>query len=142
MGAPRRISVLLADGHSQMKRAVERILGSDYVIQLVQSGDEIVELVEKQRPQLLVLDVVLQHMSGLEALKVLREKGELPPAVICSMIRDAPVLKTALQLGVSAYVYKARAPFDLKPAIEAALAGRQFVSPEISKPLEHDAAGP
>ena len=137
MGTKRRRSLLLADSQRQMQSAVERILGKDFKIIWVHSGEQVVETVERERPALLVLDVALRSMSGLDALRALRKKGALPKAIVCSMIRDAPVLEEALHLGACGYVYKARAPFELKAAVETALAGGKFISDEIAHGRSH-----
>lgn len=131
MGSASPIKVLLADTHPQMRPAVERILGSAYRVRWVQSGEQLVDETGRWKPALLVLDVTLEGISGLDALRRLRARGKLPTSIVCSMIRDAPVLEGALQLGVAGYIYKAHAPFELLPAVDAVLAGRRFISDKI-----------
>ena len=68
-------------------------------------------------------------MSGIEALKHLESNGKTaPPTVICSMHRASGFVEAAMEAGAVGYVYKARAPFDLADAVDAALEGRRYVS--------------
>ena len=138
----RRLRALLADDHERMQGAVEKILGPAYDVVWVADGQELVEQLDRAKPDVLILDISMPRMSGLEALKKLRERGaEIPPTVICSMHRDSALLEEAMSAGAKGYVYKARAPFDLRDAIEAALDNRRFLSPEIGE-LARESNGP
>jgi DNA-binding NarL/FixJ family response regulator len=128
----RRLKALLADDHERMQGAVEKILGPTYDVVRVADGEELVEQLDRAKPDVLIVDISMPRMSGIEALKKLRERGAaIPPTVICSMHRDSALLEEAMSAGAKGYVYKARAPFDLRDAIEAALDNRRFLSPEV-----------
>lgn len=138
----RRLKALLADDHERMQSAVERILGPDYDVTRVADGQQLVEEVGRAKPDVLIVDISMPKLSGIEALKKLRASGtEIPPTVICSMQRDTTLIEAAMRAGAKGYVYKARAPFDLREAIEAALDDRRFLSPEI-RDLAPDAREP
>ena len=130
----RRLRALLADDHEQMGGAVERILGEKFEVQQVPDGRALLDAVSKCEPDVIILDISMPKMSGLDALAALRERGaDLPPTVICSMHRDLSLLNAALDAGAHGYVYKAHAPFDLAEAVNAALEGRRFVSSGIGE---------
>ena len=132
MPIKRRLRALLADDHEQMRGAVERILGDRFDILHVEDGLALLDAVEEVQPDIIILDISMPRMSGLAALRMLSDgETDPPPTVICSMHCEKPMLHAALEAGAQGYVYKARAPFELAEAVEAALAGRQFVSPEV-----------
>ena len=127
-----RLRALLADDHVQMYGAVERILGHRFDVEYVADGQALIEALSASSPDVLILDISMPKLSGLEALRKLKDEGaELPPTVVCSMHRESAFLQAAKEAGALGYVYKARAPFDLKEAVEAALEDESFVSNEI-----------
>lgn len=131
METGRRLRALLADDHDRMKDAVERILGPAFAVTRVADGEELLEAVASSRPDVMIVDISMPKLSGLDALKRLRRRGgRVPPTVVCSMHRERAVLEEAFRAGANAYVYKARAASDLPEAVEAALQNRRFVSPE------------
>jgi DNA-binding NarL/FixJ family response regulator len=133
MGTKRKLRALLADDHERMKSAVVRILGPAYDVTCVADGKELIEAVTRSKPDVMIVDISMPGMSGLDALRALQRLGEsLPPTVVCSMHRDPSILEQALRAGASGYVYKARAPFELPEAIQAALENRRFVSREVA----------
>jgi DNA-binding NarL/FixJ family response regulator len=116
-----------------MKDAVERILGPTFAITRVSDGEELLEAVASSRPDVMIVDISMPKLSGIDALKRLRGEGtRLPPTVVCSMHREPGVLEEALRAGARAYVYKARAASELQQAVKAALEDRQFISPEVA----------
>ena len=115
-----------------MRGTVERILGPDYDVTWVADGEQLVEECNRSKPDVMIVDISMPKMSGIEALRALRARGaSLPPTVICSMHRERRVVEEAMQAGAQGYVYKASAPFDLMDAVEAARENRQFLSREV-----------
>ena len=132
MPAQRKLRALLADDHEQMLGAVERILGDRFDVDYVPDGEALLDAVGALDPDIIILDISMPKLTGLEALAALRERqASVPPTVICSMHRDGSLLDAALNAGAQGYVYKARAPFELAAAVDAALEGRKFVSAEV-----------
>jgi len=127
-----KLRALVADDHEQMWSAVERILGDRFDVRYVPDGKALLDALEETMPDVVILDISMPKMSGLEALRALHARGgDLPPTVICSMHREPALLDAALKAGAKGYVYKARAPFDLARAVDAALQDERFVSSEI-----------
>ncbi|MCB9384373.1 MAG: response regulator transcription factor [Bryobacterales bacterium] len=130
-----KLRALLADDHDQMWSAVERILGDEFEVTYVPDGRALLDMLEQMSPDVVILDVSMPRMSGIEALQALQKKGvPIPPTVVCSMQRDHDVVNQALAAGARGYVFKARAPFELRDAIDAALDDRQFVSNDVIQP--------
>ena len=112
-----KLRALVADDHEQMWSAVERILGDRFDVRYVPDGKALLDALEETMPDVVILDISMPKMSGLEALRALHARGgDLPPTVICSMHREPAFLDAALKAGAKGYVYKARAPFDLARA--------------------------
>lgn len=126
-----RASVLIADDHCSMLRAVRLVLAPDFeIVGEATDGEQVVQMARDLRPDVIVLDVAMPRQSGIEAARQLSfPAARLRPAiVILTVLEDADVLAAALAAGARAYVLKARMVPDLEPAIRAAMAGRQFVS--------------
>lgn len=120
-----RLRALLADDHERMHGAVERILGQRFEVDYVADGKALVEALSESTPDVLILDISMPKLSGLEALRTLRARGaDIPPTVVCSMHREDALVRAAMDAGAAAYVYKADAPFELADAVEAALQQR------------------
>lgn len=130
------ITVIVADDHPQVHDVVRRILEPDFaVVQTVVDGKELVEAAKELRPNVIVADVSMPEMSGIEALRALREEEEtVPPTVFFSAHCEPRLVADALATGASGFVAKARAPFDLKKAVEAAVEGRRFLSRGLAEP--------
>ena len=95
-------------------------------------GLEAVKLAEQLQPDLILLDVYLPKVSGIEAAKRIREVAPLSKILFLSLESSSEVARMALRVGAMGYVLKARAQGDLLLAIEAILAGGRFVSRGVS----------
>jgi DNA-binding NarL/FixJ family response regulator len=125
---PFRASVVLADDHPQTAREIERLLREDFdVIGVVSNGVSLVSLVEILKPDVVVTDIAMPQMDGLEAARRLALSCPGLPVVFVSCHDDAGVARRALSLG-SGYVVKASAGEDLLDAVHAALRGDAYVS--------------
>lgn len=130
------VTVIVADDHQPVHNVVRRILEPDYrVVRTVLDGKQLVDAVRETRPALIVADVSMPEMSGIEALRQLTSSGEAPPPTVFVSAHSEPrLIADALAAGGRGFVSKARAPFDLKPAIAAALEGRRFLSEGLVGP--------
>jgi DNA-binding NarL/FixJ family response regulator len=129
-----RGSVLVADDHTSILGAVRHILEPAFdVVGVATDGEQVVQMAGELHPDVIVLDVAMPRLSGIEAARRLATAGggTRPAIVFISVMEDADVIAAALATGAQGYVLKARMVTDLVPAIRAALAGRQFVSSGI-----------
>lgn len=122
--------ILLADDHSLVLEGVRRLLESRYdVVGSADTGQALVEAALKLVPDIVVLDISMPLLNGIDAAKQI--KRALPDTVLVflSMHSNAIYLRKALEAGAAAYVLKSGASEELLKAIEAAKKGEPYVSP-------------
>lgn len=122
--------LLLADDNPAMLSRVSGFLAKDFhIVAAVTDGDAALRDHEENSPDLLVLDISMGKVGGLEVARMLRKRGCQTPIVFLTVHREADFLNAALASGGTAYVVKSHMTHDLVPAIKAALSGEMFVSP-------------
>ena len=116
---------LLIDDHTLVRKGMEELLRSRGVdvVAAVGTGEEGVNRALALKPDIILLDIRMPIMSGLETLTRLRECGVTAPVLMLTMSRDDADLRAALRGGAQGYLLKDMDPEDLVPAIEAAPAG-------------------
>jgi DNA-binding NarL/FixJ family response regulator len=129
------IRVLVVDDYEPFRRFICSNLESRPDLQVIGEASDGLEAIEKARalkPDLILLDVGLPNLNGIEAAQ--RISRLIPTATILfvSQIRDEDVVQEALSNGAIGYVWKQEAGIDLLPAVESALQGTRFVSSGIS----------
>lgn len=135
-GRPR---VVLADDHREMLVRVTALLAAEFtVVAAVADGEALVDAEADLRPDLLVIDITMPGISGLEAAALVRRRGSQVPIVFLSVHEEPEFLFAARKAGALGYVSKVHLGSDLIPAVHAALDGRRFVSASVD--LEVDEA--
>ena len=125
-----RIRVLLADDHEAMLERVAKLLGAECdVVGAVSDGQQALEAVRELKPDVLVLDISMPVMNGIETAHRLKEAGIEVRIVFLTVHDDPDYAREALEAGGLGYVIKPRIASDLLTAIKEAHAGRSFVSP-------------
>lgn len=133
MSSPRRPRVLLADDHRLVAEGIKSLLASDFeLVGVVEDGHGMVQAVRTLRPDVVVADVAMPHLNGIEALVQLRRDGERVPVVFLTMHRDVAYARRALDAGASGFVLKHSAPAELVTAIRAALEGKTYLTPQLA----------
>jgi DNA-binding NarL/FixJ family response regulator len=121
--------VVLADDLPPVLSAVAKLLvGSFEVVGMASDGCAALEATLKLDPDLLVLDISMPGMSGIEVARELRNRGSRAKIVFFTVHEDADILATCLAAGGMGYVVKVLMETDLIPAMNSALAGHEFVS--------------
>lgn len=124
-----RPRVILADDHRIVLEGLLVLLQKDFdVVGTAENGIALVELALKARPDVVVTDVTMPLLNGIDAIRRLREAGLASKVVFLTMHPDVVYATRALEAGASAYVLKHSAPDELIDAIRTALRGGQFVS--------------
>ena len=124
-----RTRVIVADDLATVLTAVSALLRDSLdIVGLVSDGKAALEQTLKLQPDLLVLDISMPFMSGIEVARELKRRGNKTKIVFLTVHEDTDILATCLSAGGVAYVLKVLMDTDLIPAINEALEGRVFVS--------------
>lgn len=133
MSTPRRPRVLLADDHLMVAEALKSLLATEFdLVDVVADGEAMVEAANRLRPDVIVADVTMPHLNGIDALVRLRQDGNRAPVVFLTMHRDVTFARRALEAGASGFVLKHSAPAELVSALHAALEGRTYLTPQLA----------
>lgn len=125
---PRR-RIVIADDSPEMLAIVEaRLLQHYEIVGKAKDGLELIECVARLRPDVLVTDISMPGVSGIEVLRRLRSQAIHIPAVILTVHEDEELLEASLSHGAFGFVLKSRIDRDLVAAIQEALEGRVYIS--------------
>jgi len=136
-----QIKVLLVDDHAILREGVHALLAREPDISVVgEAGDgrEALELVPRLRPHVVIMDIVMPRMNGLEATRLIKEQYPHVRVLILSMYDDHEYVVQIIQAGASGYVLKRVVTEDLVRAIHEVHAGESFLYPPIAATLIGD----
>jgi DNA-binding NarL/FixJ family response regulator len=109
------------------------------LVGVVEDGYAMIEAAEKLRPQVIVADITMPNFNGFDALARLRKSHPNIKVVFLTMHQNAAYARRALEAGASAFVVKHAAPDELVLAIRAALSGKTFITPSLTKQVVEQA---
>ena len=135
------IRILLADDHTVVRKGLRLLLESVPEFQVIadaSSGREAVALAEQHMPDVIVMDVAMPILNGIEAARQITAKLPQTAVVFLSMHGDESYVLRALKAGARSYLLKDSAECDLIQAVKAVSEGKAFFSPAISKMLVED----
>jgi len=135
------IRILLADDHNVLRDGMRLLLERQpgfTVVGEASDGRETVDLVENHQPNVVVMDIAMPNMNGIEATRRIVEKHPRTGVVILSMHYDESYVLRSLKAGARAYLLKDALKSELIAAIHAVSEGRSFFSPKISRILKED----
>jgi two-component system, response regulator YesN len=126
------LRIVVADDNSRILKAiVAELQAAPFdVIGTVSNGRSALECVEWSQPHVMVLDLVMPALKGIEVTWELRKSGPAPAVVICSVETDLQTIDAAREAGALGYVFKYRTAKDLVQAVHAASRDEVFISPE------------
>jgi DNA-binding NarL/FixJ family response regulator len=128
--------VLLADDHRMVAEGLKSLLSTEFeLVGVVEDGRALVEAARKLRPDVIVADISMPHLNGIDALVQLKRAGQQVPLVFLTMHPEVAYARRALEAGALGYVLKHSAPAELITAIRAALSGKTYVSPAVAGEL-------
>jgi DNA-binding NarL/FixJ family response regulator len=140
-GKGARIRVLLADDHTILRQGVHALLAEEDDIEVVgeaRDGLEAVELVDSLQPDLVIMDMVMPRMNGIEATREIKRRWPQVRILILSMYDDDEYVSQIIQAGAAGYVLKRVASEDLVRAIHEVNRGSSFLYPAIAAKLIDD----
>jgi two-component system response regulator NreC len=132
------LRVLLADDHSIVRRGMRSLLDSDPSIEVVAEaadGLEALRLCEQHHPDVLILDIAMPKLNGVEVAARAQKMQPPPRAIMLSMHMDESYVMRSIYAGAKAYLLKDATDEDLLPAIRAVAAGKSFFSPAVASLL-------
>jgi DNA-binding NarL/FixJ family response regulator len=136
-----KLRILVADDHGVVRKGICLQLQQHAQFQVVgEAGDgrEAVNLAETLKPDIIVMDIAMPNLNGIEATAQIVKNNPRIGVILLSMHSDDSYLSRALNAGARGYLVKETADADLPRAVEAAAQGKPFFSPAISKLLVED----
>jgi DNA-binding NarL/FixJ family response regulator len=135
--------VLLADDHTIVAQGLGSLLKADFeLVGTVGDGSALISAVQELRPDVVVADIGMPVLNGLEALRWLRAEGIDTRFVFLTMHADPEIAAEAVRAGASGYLLKHSAGDELITAIREVLQGRLYLAPMITREILAELAGP
>jgi len=129
-----RPRVILADDHVMVAEGLGRLVGEvAELVARVQDGKELIEAVQRLKPDIVVSDMTMPVMSGLEALRQLKAAGSTARFIFLTVHTEPQLATQAIRAGACGYLLKAAAGEELLDAIRAVMADRIYLTPHITK---------
>jgi DNA-binding NarL/FixJ family response regulator len=137
----KRIRILLADDHAVVRQGFKMILDAQPDMEIVgeaANGREAVDLAERLRPDVVVMDVAMPELNGIEATRRLASSVPHARVVALSMHKDSVYVREILRAGARGYLLKDSGAADLVAAIHAVASGESYLSPAVSNAVLDD----
>lgn len=137
----KKLRILLADDHTVMRTGLRVLLERQPNLEVVgeaENGRATIQLAASLRPDVVVMDVGMPVLNGIEATKTIVTEDPNIAVVILSMHADESYVMRALRAGARGYLLKDSAPADLLGAIQAVTQNKSFFSPKVSRILAED----
>ena len=129
-----RRRVLLADDHTLLLEAFEKLLATEFtVVGAVSDGRALLEAAKELKPDVIVLDISMPLLNGLDAAQQLKKSMPQVKLIFLTMHEDPNLASMAFRNGASGYLLKTSAFSELSRAINEALCGRSYVTPDITQ---------
>ena len=128
------VKIVLADDHAVLRAGLREVLahvaGWEVVAEAT-DGFEVLTMVNQHNPDVLILDLVMPNLGGLEALHRLKRTHPQVSVLVLSSRTDEVAAREAIQYGANGYITKASSPTELELAIKAVSKGHTYISPEV-----------
>ena len=126
----KRTRVLLADDHVMLLDALTSLLGQEFdVVGTARDGGAMVEMAGRLQPDIVVLDVLMPQVDGIDAARILHKDGSAAKILFLTMYADLPLVEEAFRAGASGYLLKSGATDELVKAIQCIARGGTYVTP-------------
>jgi len=136
-----KIYILLADDHAVVRQGFKMILGAQPDMEIVGeagNGREAVELAERLQPDVVVMDVAMPELNGIEATRRLQDSAPRARVLALSMHKDSVYVREILRAGARGYLLKDSGAADLVAAVHAVARGEGYLSPAVSDAVLND----
>ena len=133
MNPLKRPRILLADDHRLVAEGLKSLLNAEFeLVGVVEDGRAMLEAARKLRPDVIVADITMPRLNGIDALVQLKRDDPRVRVVLLTMHPEVAYARRALEAGAAGYVLKHSAPAELIAAIRAALEGQTYVTPALA----------
>jgi two-component system, NarL family, response regulator NreC len=132
------VTVLLVDDHPMIRQGLRNLLETEGEFKVVgEAGDGIqgLKLAERTRPRVMVVDIMMPGLNGLEVVRQVKQRLPLTHVIVFSMHSADGYVTEALKAGAAGYVLKDSGPSELARAIRQVVGGKRYLSPKLSKHL-------
>ena len=132
------ISVLVADDHGVVREGIRRVLEGEPDVRVcgeAANGEEVLAMVEEHLPDVVLLDISMPKLSGLEALERMRKLHPEIKTVLLSFRAEPPVVQSAIALGADGYLLKNARKDEILTAIREAVQGGSYFSPAVAREI-------
>lgn len=140
-----RASILVADDHGLIRQGLRRVIDAapDFeVCGEASDGEELLHAMEGGAPDVVVLDIAMPGMSGLETLERIRRRHPEVKVLLLSVHGDTPYVQSAVSLGADGYVLKNAGSEEILSALRSVLEGRNYYSPAVAKEVVRQLRSP
>jgi DNA-binding NarL/FixJ family response regulator len=127
--------IVIAEDHTILREGLRALLSSSPDLEIVgeaRDGQEAVRSVEKVKPHMILMDLSMPRMNGMDAIREIKKKSPETKILILTVHKTDEYIQAALEAGANGYVLKDSSHTELSLAIQNVLDGRYFISPEIS----------
>ena len=138
------IEIVIADDHTIVRQGLRKLLEEEYSLKIpgeAMNGREAVRIVRKLKPQIVIMDIAMPVLNGIEAARQIKQSTLKTKVIILSMHDHTRYIRELLSIGVSGYLLKNAVSNDIIKAINAAVKGETFLSPSISNRVIEDYVG-
>jgi DNA-binding NarL/FixJ family response regulator len=133
-----RPRILLADDHRMVAEGLKSLLSADFeLVGVVEDGRSLIDAAKKLHPDVIVADITMPHLNGLDALAPLKKDNPRVKVVFLTMHQEVAYARRALEAGAAGFVLKHSAPAELLTAIRAALDGKTYLTPSLAGEVIH-----
>jgi DNA-binding NarL/FixJ family response regulator len=132
----RKTAVLLVDDHTIVREGLRALLDGETDVEIVgeaENGQKAIVLAKSLRPDVVVMDIAMPILNGLEATRVIKKENPQVKIIVLSMYTDDEFVSQVIRLGASGYLAKQTAAADLRKAIREVMLGNAYFSPSISR---------
>jgi DNA-binding NarL/FixJ family response regulator len=135
-----RWRVLLADDHRIVSEGLRSLLSEDFeLVGIVEDGRALVAAAKKLRPDVVVADITMPHLNGIDATAQLKKDNPSIKVVLLTMHQNPAYARRALDVGAHGFVVKHSAARELVMAVRAALKGQTFITPALTSEIQRQA---
>ncbi|MEO8357489.1 MAG: response regulator transcription factor [Chloroflexota bacterium] len=135
------VRIVLADDHGILRAGLRNLLNAEPDLEVVgeaADGVEVLEMVEASNPDLILMDISMPHMGGIDVLQHLSAKQPASKVLMLTVHEDESLLKKAIRAGASGYVVKRAAESELITAIRTVMRGDIYIHPAMTRVLLRD----